>query len=105
MDEEIDSIEKNHTWDLVDIPIEKTIIKFKWVYKTKMNEKGELEKNKARLVSKGCAQQYGVDYDENFSPIERMDTIIVVLAIATQNQWPVYQMDVKYAFLNGILKE
>ena len=63
-----------------------------------MNEKGELEKNKASLVAKGYAQKYGIDYDEAFAPIARMDTIKAVLAIAAQNQWHVYQMDVKYAF-------
>ena len=57
------------------------------------------------LVSKGYAQKYGVDYDESFSLVARMDTIRVVLAIATQNECPVYQMDVKSAFLNGILEE
>ena len=100
-----DAIEKNQTWDLVDIPIDKTSIGVKWVYKTKLNKKGELEKHKARLVSKGYAQKYGIDYDETFAPLARMDTIRAVLAIATQNQWHVYQMDVKSAFLNGILEE
>ena len=57
------------------------------------------------MVAKGYAQKYGIDYDETFAPIARMDTIRAILAIAPQNQWPVYQMDVKYAFLNGILEE
>ena len=59
----------------------------------------------AMLVSKGYAHKYGVDYDETFSPVARMDTIIVVLAIATQNLWYVYQMDMKFVFLNGILEK
>ena len=80
-------------------------LRVKWVYKTKLNEKGELEKHNARLVAKGYAQKYGIDYDETFAPVARMDTIRAVLAIAAQNQWPVYQMDVKSAFLNGILEE
>ena len=84
MNEEIDAIEINQTWDLVDIPANKTSIGVKWVYKTKLNEKGELEKNKARLVAKGYAQKYGVDYDETFAPIARKDTIKAVLAIAAQ---------------------
>ena len=66
--------------DLVDIPANKITIGVKWVYKTKLNEKGELEKNKARLVAKGYAQKYGIDYDETFAPIARMDTIRAVLA-------------------------
>ena len=68
-------LRKKQTWDLIDIPTSKTIIEVKWVYKTKLNEKGELEKNKARLFAKGYAHHYGVDYDETFSPIARMDTI------------------------------
>ena len=64
MNEEIDAIEKNHMQDFVDIPIDKTSIGVKWVYKTKLNEKGELEKHKESSISKGYAQQYGVDYDE-----------------------------------------
>jgi len=57
------------------------------------------------LVAKGFSQQYGVDYDETFAPIARMDTIRVVLAIVAQNKWPLYQMDVKSTFLNGFLEE
>ena len=64
MNEGIDAIEKNQTRDLVDIPENKTGIGVKWVYKTKLNENGELEKHKERLVAKGYAQQYGVDHDE-----------------------------------------
>ena len=94
MNEEIDAIQKNQTWYLLDIPAEKTSIEVKWVYKTKLNEKGELENHKERLVAKGHAQQNGVDYDETFAPVARMDTIRAVLAIAAQNQWHVYKMDV-----------
>ena len=68
MNEQTCSIEKKQTWGLVDIPVDKTNIRVKLVYKTKLNEKGELEKQMARLVAKGYAQQYGVDYDETFSP-------------------------------------
>ena len=105
MNEDIDAIEKNQNWDLIDILVDKTNIGVNQVYKSKLNEKGELEKHKARLITKGYAQQYGVDYDETFSPMARMDTIRAVLAIAAQNQQHVYQMDVKSVFLNGILEE
>jgi hypothetical protein len=66
MNQEIDSIEKNKTWDLVDLPKHNTSIGVKWVHKTKLNEKGHIEKHKARLVAKGFSQQPGIDYGETF---------------------------------------
>jgi hypothetical protein len=87
MDEEIDSIERNNTWDLVDLPEGKNSIGFKWVYKTKMNAEGEVEKYKARLVAQGFSQQPGIDYNETFSLVARIDTVRMVLAIAAQNKW------------------
>jgi hypothetical protein len=77
----------------------------KWVYKTKYKANGEVDKHKARLVAKGFAQEYGVDYNETFAPVTRLDTIRMVLAIAAQHNWKVYQMDVKSAFLNEYLEE
>jgi hypothetical protein len=105
MNQEIDSIEKNKTWDIVDLPIHKKSIGVKWVYKTKLNEKGQIEKHKARLVAKGFSQQPGIDYGETFSPIARLDIVRTLLAIETQHKWQVYQMDVKSTFLNGVLEE
>jgi hypothetical protein len=105
MNEEMKSIKKNDTSDLVDLPNEKEFIGVKWVYKTKYKENGEVDKYKARLVAKGFAKEYGVDYNETFAPIARPDTIRVVLAIAAQHNWKVYKMDVKSAFLNGYLEE
>jgi hypothetical protein len=105
MNQQIDSIEKNKTWDLVDFPSHKKSIGVKWVYKTKLNEKGQIEKHKARLVSKGFSQQPGTDYGETFSPVARLDTVRILLAITAQHKWKVYQMDVKSAFLNGFLEE
>jgi hypothetical protein len=105
MNQEIDSIEKNKTWDLVDFPKHEKSIGVKWVYKTKLNEKGQIEKHKARLVAKGFSQQPSTDYGEIFAPLERLDTVRTLLAIAAQHKWQVYQMDVKSAFLNGFLEE
>jgi hypothetical protein len=105
MNQEIDSIEKNKTWDLVDLPRHKKSIGVKWVYKTKLNEKGQIEKHKARLVAKGFSQQPGIDYGETFAPVARLDTVRTLLAIAAQHKWKVYQMDVKSSFLNGVLEE
>ena len=105
MDEEMNAIERNKTWDLVDLPKGKDVIGVKWVYKTKCNAEGKIERHKARLVVKGYKQQYGRDYEENFAPVARMETVRAVLSIAAQNKWKVYQMDVKSAFPNGVLKE
>ncbi|CAA7024669.1 unnamed protein product [Microthlaspi erraticum] len=77
----------------------------KWVYKTKLNEKGEVDKYKARLVAKGYAQQQGIDYNEVFAPVARWDTIRMLIALAAQEGWCIYQLDVKSAFLHGELSE
>lgn len=90
---------------MVDLPKDQNLIGVKWVYKTKMNEKGEFDRFKARLVEKGFLQQPGIDFGETFAPVARLDTVRAVLATTTQNKWKVYQMDVKLAFLNGILEE
>ena len=78
---EIEAIERNNTWQLTELPIRSRVIGVKWVYKTKLNEKGEVDKYKARLVAKGYNQQYGVDYAEVFVPVARLDTIRVVISL------------------------
>ncbi|KAK2359746.1 putative mitochondrial protein [Trifolium repens] len=105
MKEELDSIESNHTWELVDLPHKKKAIDVKWVYKLKLNSKGEVTRHKARLVARGILQKEGIDYDEVFAHVTRMETIRLVTAIANMNDWPMYQMDVKSAFLNGPIEE
>ena len=105
MDEEMNAIERNKTWDLVELPKGKEVIGVKWVYKTKSNAEGKIERHKARLVVKGYKQQYGRDYEETFAPVARMETVRAVLSIAAKNKWKVYQMDVKSTFLNGVLME
>ena len=105
VDNEIVAIKRNDTWELTVLPNNSRKIGVKWIYKTKLNEKGEVDKYKARLVAKGYAQQHGIDYTEVFTPVARWDTIRMVLAIATQRKWKVYQLDVKSAFLHGKLDE
>jgi hypothetical protein len=75
------------------------------VFKAKKNAKGEIERYKARLVVKGYSQRPGIDYGEVFAPITLLETIRMVISLAAQNKWKIYQMDVKSAFLNGILEE
>jgi transposase InsO family protein len=105
MNKEIEAIERNKTWELTDLPDKSKVIGVKWIYKTKMNEKGEVEKYKARLVAKGYAQRYGTDYKEVFAPVARWDTIRSLLATAALKGWDVFQLDVKSAFLHGELTE
>lgn len=105
MDLEIQMIEKNQTWCLVDLPKNAKCIGVKWVFKTKLNEKGDIEKHKARLVVRGYGQEFGVDYMEVYAPVARMDTIRLMIAIAAQKGWSIFQMDVKSAFLYGTLQE
>eukprot|EP00253_Pinus_taeda_P021556 PITA_21556 len=105
IDEEINAIERNKTWDLVELPKGKEVIGVKWVYMTKSNAERKIERHKERLVVKGYKQQCGKDYEETFTPVARMETVRAVLSIAAQNKWKVYQMDAKSAFLNGVLME
>ncbi|KAL4020423.1 hypothetical protein IC575_019199 [Cucumis melo] len=105
MEEELSMIEKNKTWILVDRPQDRKVIGVKWVFRTKLNADGSINKHKARLVVKGYAQIFGVDYSDTFAPVARMDTIRLLFAIAAQKGWKLYQLDVKSAFLNGVLQE
>ncbi|OMO72757.1 hypothetical protein CCACVL1_17615 [Corchorus capsularis] len=105
MKEELTMIEKNKTWQLVNNLENKKPIGVKWVYKTKLNSDGSINKLKTTLVVKGYAQHFAVDFNETFAPVARLDTIRLLLALAAQNKWKVYQLDVKSAFLNGFLQE
>ena len=86
MDEEIGAIEKSKTWELVDLPEGKEAIGVKWVYKTKSNAEGKIERHKARLVVKGYKQQQGRDYDETFALVARMEMVITMLSIGNTTQ-------------------
>lgn len=105
MKTEIDAIERNNTWELTSLPSGVKKIGVKWVFKTKFNEKGEIDKCKARLVAKGYAQRFGIDYTEVYAPVARWDTIRMIIALAAQQNWSIYQLDVKSAFLHGELSE
>ncbi|KAL0295953.1 UNVERIFIED_CONTAM: Retrovirus-related Pol polyprotein from transposon RE1 [Sesamum radiatum] len=104
-EEEIKMIEKNNTWELADRPKDKEVIGVKWIYKTKLNADGSIQKHKARLVAKGYSQLPGIDYTETFAPVARLDTIRALIAIAANKKWKIYQMDVKSAFLNSYIDE
>ena len=105
MKEEIKALKDNHTWDLVTKKEGMKIIPNKWVFKVKRNVDGSLARYKARLVAKGFKQTQGIDYDEIFSPVAKMGTIRTLIAISASKRWPLYQLDIKNAFLNGELQE
>jgi len=90
---------------LVNLSVRAKKIDVKWVYKTKLNESGQVDKCKARLVAKGYAHEHGIDYDEVFALVARWDTVHMVLALVAHKGWLVFQLDVKSAFLHGELKE
>ncbi|MCO5558469.1 hypothetical protein L7F22_012053 [Adiantum nelumboides] len=103
MNEKMDALYGNETWVLVPSPKSKKPIECRWVYKVKHNSDGSLSKYKARLIAKGYAQTYGIDYEDMFSPIAKMETIRVIVAVAEAKGCILHQMDVKNAFLHGDL--
>ncbi|GJV63634.1 retrovirus-related pol polyprotein from transposon TNT 1-94 [Tanacetum coccineum] len=105
MQEEIHEFDRLQVWDLVPPPDFAMIIALKWIYKVKLDEYGDVLKNKARLVAKGYHQEEGIDFEESFTPVARLEAIRIFIANAASKNITVYQMDVKTAFLNGELKE
>nr|GEW14865.1 retrovirus-related Pol polyprotein from transposon TNT 1-94 [Tanacetum cinerariifolium] len=105
MQEELDQFARLKVWRLVPRPEGKSVIKTKWIFKNKKDESSLVIQNKARLVAVGYSQQEGLNYDETFAPVARIEAIRLFLAYAAHKDFTVFQMDVKTAFLNGILKE
>ncbi|GJR87643.1 retrovirus-related pol polyprotein from transposon TNT 1-94 [Tanacetum coccineum] len=95
----------NGVWELVPLPISQSIIGTKWVFRNKLDENGIVSRNKARLVAQGYNQQEGIDYDETYAPVARLESIRILLAIACANDFKLSQMDVQSAFLNGFINE
>ncbi|KAL0399318.1 UNVERIFIED_CONTAM: Retrovirus-related Pol polyprotein from transposon TNT 1-94 [Sesamum radiatum] len=102
---EMDSIVSNGTWKLVDLPPGCTTIGCKWIFKKKLKPDGSVDKFKARLVAKGFKQKEGIDYFDTYSPVARLTTIRVLIALTSVYSLPIHQMDVKTAFLYGELEE
>lgn len=105
MNDELNSLAVNNTWQLVDRPTDKNILNNSWVYKVKYASNGDVERYKARLVINGSRQQYGIDYNETFSPVVRFESIRALLAVAAKEKLKLKQFDIKTAFLNGVLEE
>ncbi|GJS85652.1 retrovirus-related pol polyprotein from transposon TNT 1-94 [Tanacetum coccineum] len=105
MQEEIHEFKRLEVWELVSYPDNVFLIKLKWIYKVKTDEFGGVLKNKARLVAQGFRQEEGIDFEESFAQVARIETIHIFVANAAHKNMTIYQMDVKTAFLNGELKE
>lgn len=98
-------MERNKTWSLVPLPPNRKTIGCKWVFRVKENADGSVNKYKARLVAKGFHQVLGFDFNETFSPVIKPVTIRIILTLALTYRWPIQQLDINNAFLNGILEE
>ncbi|GJZ33841.1 retrovirus-related pol polyprotein from transposon TNT 1-94 [Tanacetum coccineum] len=105
MQEELNQFKTNDVWCLVPPPTNQTIIGTKWVFKNKLDENGVVSRNKARLVAQGYNQQEGIDFDETYAPVARLESIRILLAYACAHDFKLFQMDVKSAFLNGFINE
>ncbi|GKB92452.1 retrovirus-related pol polyprotein from transposon TNT 1-94 [Tanacetum coccineum] len=105
MQEELHQFDRLQVWELVDKPFGKNVIKLKWLWKNKKDEDQTVIRNKARLVAKGYAQEEGIDFEESFAPVARLEAVRIFVAYAAHKSFLIYQMDVKTTFLNGPLKE
>ena len=104
MQEELNNFERNQVWTLVERP-KMNMIGTKWVFCNKQDENGVVTMNKARLVAQGFTQVKGLDFEETYAPVARLEAIRMLLAYAAHHNFKLYQMDVKSAFLNGLIQE
>lgn len=105
MEEELNAIKKNQTWEVTDLPAGSKAIDTKWVYKVKFHPNGTVERLKARLVVRGDKQVEGKDYKATFSPVAKFATVRTLIALATRKNWNLHQLDINNAFLHGTLEE
>uniref|UniRef100_A0A6N2KNP9 Integrase catalytic domain-containing protein n=1 Tax=Salix viminalis TaxID=40686 RepID=A0A6N2KNP9_SALVM len=105
MDAEIAALQHNNTWRLVPRPADHNVVGCRWIFKTKLNADGSIERHKARLVAQGFSQKPGIDFEETFSPVVRPASVRIILSLAAMHRWPLRQLDVKNAFLHGFLSE
>jgi len=105
MKDELKSMAQNGVWDLVELPEGCKRVGCKWVFKTKHDSQGNIERHKARLVAKGFTQKNGIDYKETFSPVSKKDSFRIIIALVAHYDLELHQMDVKISFLNGNLEE
>ena len=105
MNEEMEALQKNSTWELVPLPEGKKTVGCRWVYTVKLKADESIDRYKVRSVAKGYTQKYGVYYQETFAPVAKLNTIRILISVATNRGWPLNQFGIKNAFLNGDLEE
>lgn len=105
IDEELGNLERNGTWEIVPRPRDQGVVKCKWIFRKKYDENGNLQRYKARLVACGYSQVQGIDFNETYSPVIKMKSIRILLAVAIERDWKIHQVDITAAYLNGIVKE
>jgi len=105
MQEELNQFTRNDVWSLLPKTSGMNVIGTKWVFRNKMDEQGIIVRNKARLVAKGYNQEEGIDYDETYALVVRIEVVRLLLAYACLSGFMLFQMDVKSAFLNGFINE
>ncbi|CAM8902581.1 unnamed protein product [Rhodiola kirilowii] len=105
METEIQALQSNNTWQVMQLPSGKNAISSKWIFRVKRHSNGTIERYKARLVARGFSQEEGLDYNETFAPVVKMTTVRTVIALASSKNWPLFQLDVDNAFLHGALDE
>jgi IS30 family transposase len=103
--EEVQALVRNGTWEITVIPEGKKAVGCKWIFSIKHNADGSINRYKARLVAKEFTQSYGVDYEETFAPVAKLNSVRVLLSLEANLDWPLHQLDIKNAFLNGELEE
>ena len=104
IEEEIRALEKNGTWELIELLEGKSPVKSKWIFTIKYKANGSVDRYKARLIAKGFTQSHEIEHHETLAPMAKLNTIRVLLSLVVNRDWPLHQLDLKNAFLNGDLE-
>ncbi|PHT75654.1 hypothetical protein T459_19176 [Capsicum annuum] len=105
MIDKMSALHTSGTWEFVSLPAGKSTVGCRWIYTVKVSPNGQVDRLKARLVAKGYTQIFGLDYSDTFSPVTKITSVRLFLSMAVVRHWPLYQLDIKNAFLHGDLEE